>query len=221
MQFSFDPESASKWYMVPAKIFVVIAFFSIIALDVSAQESRYPNELEGFKFFGAGKLKDLELGKSTKDDIVKIFGKGCEAKSDYDAEWTISFEYFDDIWIKESSNNAGAKLTYYLDSKYLGKVRSIRLYPKKHISFNNISFSDSFQRVITTSTSDARFGKSRMIVYDEFQDSDGLSYEIYNKTNYDDIKGETQKSDAKGDLFFVGYNLTKAFEKEMFILQKN
>ena len=203
-----------------ANFIIFLAFLSIFAFGVNAQQSKYPSEMDGFKFFGEGKLSGLELGTSSREDVQKIFGQTCETKCDYDKEWTISFEYFNDIWIKESRDEKGEKLTYLLDSKYLGSVRTIRIYPKNRIPLGDASFPTLFRRLITTSTTDTRSGKSRMTVNDAFQDSDGLSYEIYSRTNYDDIKSRNETIYQKGDLVFVGYEITKENQRNMFVLQK-
>jgi hypothetical protein len=189
----------------------------VFSIYVFAQNTEYPNELEGYQFFGSGKLKSLQLLVSSKEDAKRSFGGTCEKQCDYDTDWSIRFEYFDDIWIKESSNDKGDKLRYLLDSKYLGKLRTIEIKPKNRVSFLNISFPDSFKRVIVTSTTDARGGRSRMTVNDAFQDANGLTYEIYSRTNYDDIK-QTRYT-IKGDLFLIRYNITMEMEKGLFVLQ--
>jgi Uma2 family endonuclease len=186
----------------------------------SAQSIEFPNELKGFKFFGNGKLKSLQFTVSSKVEVKKILGETCEKKCDYDADWLISFEYYEDIWIKESRNDKDEKLTYFLDSKYLGKLRSIEIRPKKQVSFDNVSFPAEFQKLVVTSTTDARSGKSRMTVNDAFQDSDGLTYEIYSRTNYDDIKNKKEKSYNKGELILIRYDIPKESEKTLFVLQK-
>ncbi|MGH9948438.1 MAG: hypothetical protein ACRD6X_14765, partial [Pyrinomonadaceae bacterium] len=179
---------------------MTIIFILALVVSASAQESPFPNELPGFEFFGKGKLKDLRLGVSTRDDVKKIFGRECENRCNYDADWSIGFEYYDDIWIKENRNEKGEKLTYLLDPKYLGKVHSILIYPKKQISLTDASFPEIFRRLITTSTTDSRSGKSRMTVNDSFQEPNGMTYEIYSRTNYDDIKNKKLTTFHKGDL---------------------
>jgi len=203
-----------------AKIFIVFTFLLAFAVCVSAQSNQYPNELKSYEFFGNGKLKDLKFGISSKDDVKKIFGKKCAEKCDYDADWAIRFEYYEDIWIRESRNEKDEKLTYFLDSKYLGKLRSVEIRPKKQISFVDVSFPITFQKFVTTSTTDARLGKSSMTVNEAFQNSSGLTYEIYTRTNYDDIKNKKAKLYKKGDLVVIRYEILKELEKSLFILQK-
>ncbi len=77
--------------MKSAKIFIVLTFLLAFAACISAQENTFPNELKGFEFFGNGKLKDLKLGSSKKEDVKKIFGEYCEKYCDYDENFKIKF----------------------------------------------------------------------------------------------------------------------------------
>ncbi len=121
------------------------------------------------------------------------------------------------MWTKENTNEKNEKLVYYLDSKYLGKLRKIELRPKKQISFGNISFPNEFQKFLRTSISNTRAGKSRTITYNLFQDSYGLTYELFGTTERDDIKAAGERSYNKGDLFSIQYNISKDLEKQMFV----
>ena len=195
-----------------ASILAVITCVLYLVLGVSAQSGQYPNELEGYRFFAIGKLKRVQLLVSKKDDVKRIFGEKCEKQCDYDADWSVSFEYYEDIWTKESSNNKGDKRTYMLDPKYLGTLRAIDLRPKKSTSFANVSFPASFAKIIASSTSDARSG-SVVTVNDSFQDPNGLSYEIFGHSS-------TAKSYKPGDLVLIRYTIPKEREKSIFVLQK-
>ena len=205
------------------KIFIVFTFlFALVFVQTSqAQNNPYPNELKGYDFFGKGKLKELKLGVSTKENVKKIFGKKCENKCDYDTDWTVNFSYYENNWTKEDTNQKGEKTVYYLNSKYLGKLRKIEIRPKRQTSFGNVSFPNTFQRLSRSLiTKDIRSGKNRMITYELFQDSYGLTYELFSTTDYDDIKTKNEKLYNKGDLFSIQYNISKEQEKDMFILQK-
>ena len=155
---------------------------------------------------------------SSKDDVKQIFGEKCEKQCDYDADWLVSFEYFDDIWIKESSNNKGDKRTYHLDPRYLGKLRVIEIRPKKQISFANVSFGPAFKNLIITSTPDGRSGTSSTTVNDAFQDADGLTYEIYSRTNNDDLRAKNATSHNKGDLVLIHYEIPNDRKNDLFVL---
>ena len=203
-----------------AKVFIVFTFLLAFALQVSAQSNQYPNELAGYKFFGDGKLKDLQLTVSSKDDVKKIFGEACKKKCNYDADWLIRFEYYEDIWIRESRNEKDEKLKYFLDSKYLGKLRSIEIRPKKQTSFSGVAFSNSFQKTLISSTSVFDSNKNRLTGDEAFQDSSGLTYEILNETISYDIKNKKTKSYNKGDLVLIRYDISEELGNTLFILQK-
>lgn len=203
-----------------AKIFITLTFLLAFALQISAQNNLYLNELKGYEFFEKGKLKELQLTISSKNDVRKIFGENCEKNCDYNADWSIHFEYFEDIWMMGSYNEKEGKLTYYLDSKYLGKLRLIEIRPKKQISFSGVVFPNSFQKFIISSTSVFDSNKNRLRGDEAFQDSSGLTYEILTETISYDIKNEKTKSYNKGDLVLIRYSLTKELKKSLFVLQK-
>ncbi len=56
-----------------------------------------------------------------------------------------------------------------------------------------------------------------MITYELFQDSLGLTYELFGTTERDDIKAAGERSYNKGDLFSIQYNISKDLEKQMFV----
>src|SRR5438046_2854454 len=81
--------------MKPAKIFIVLTFFLAFALQVSAQEIQFSNELPGFMFYQDLKSKGFELSKSRKEDLKGIFGEDCLSVCEYDEDWKISFTYLE------------------------------------------------------------------------------------------------------------------------------
>jgi hypothetical protein len=206
------------------KILIVFTFLlSLVFVETSqAQNNPYPNELKGYEFARNGKLKGLTPGVSTKADVKKIFGKNCENQCDYDTDWTVNFSYYENNWIKDNTNEKGEKSVYYLDFKYLGNLRKIEIRPKRQVSFGKVSFPKTFQKLSRSLiTDDTRTGKNRMITYELFQDSLGLTYELFGTTDYDNIKAKSEKLYKKGDLFSIQYSISKEQEKVMFILQKN
>lgn len=198
-------------------ILIISAFILVFAIDVAAQTTLYPNELAGYKFFGSGRLKGVQLLVSSKDDVKRIFGESCEKQCDLDTDWSVGFEYFDDIWTKERSNIKGDKATYYLDPKYLGKLRVIEIRPKKRIPFAGVTFTDAFKKVIVTSTSDKRTG-SRVTISTAYQDADGLTYEIFESTDLDALDQKNVPEHIKGDLVVIRYNIRQDQEKGLFVL---
>ena len=193
-----------------------VGFIFLLAIifvqNFQAQNNQFPNELKGYEFFGKGKLAGIKPGVSTKDDVKKIFGKNCEKICDYDADWLVNFSFYENNWTKDDTNQKGERLVYYLDSKYLGKLRKIELSPKKQISFGNVSFTNTFQKLSRSQITRIRSGKSRMVTYEVFQDAYGLIYELYSTTDYDEIKTKGEKLYNKGDLFSIQYNISKEQE---------
>lgn len=199
--------------------FLLSVFFVQIA---QSQSISYPNELKGYEFFGKGKLKSLKSGISTRQDVRQVFGELCENACDYDSDWTINFSYYENNWIKEISNEKGKKTVYQLDPKYIGRLRKIEIRPKMQKPFAGVLFSNKFQKLSRSLiTNDTSLGKGKMVTYDLFQDTDGLTYELFNATDYDTLNQKNDKLYSKGDLFSIQYAVSKNQEKEMFILQNN
>jgi hypothetical protein len=205
------------------KNFVGFVFLLAIVFvqNFQAQNNQFPNELKGYEFFGKGKLAGIKPGVSTKDDVKKVFGKNCEKICDYDADWLVNFSFYENNWTKEDTDERGVKSIYYLESRYLGKLRKIEITPKKQVSFANISFPNTFQKLSRTQITRPRTGKGRMVTYEVFQDAGGLTYELYDATDYDDIKTKNERSYNKKDLYSILYNISKEQEKTMFTLKKN
>lgn len=204
------------------KSIICLIFFSLslfFTQNVQGQSNSYTNELKGFEFFGNGKLKNLQLAVSTVDDVKRLFGKNCKKTCDYDSDWLISFEYYEDIWIKESRNEKDEKLQYRLDSKYLGKLRSILLRPKKQISFTDVSFPGAFQKIQLTSTSMFRSDGRRIAGDEAFQDSSGLTYEILTETIKYNLKNKRARTYNKGELVLIKYDVPKKLEETLFVLK--
>src|SRR5438067_2410345 len=67
-------ERAGALHMKRQTVLTVIAAVLSLASAMSAQTIQYPNELDGYKFVGSGKLKGLHLLTSTRDDLKRVFG---------------------------------------------------------------------------------------------------------------------------------------------------
>ena len=194
---------------------VVLTLFFVSASQ--AQINNYPNELKGFEFFGKGKLRNLKIGVSTKEDVRNILGETCESACDYDKNWTINFDFYENNWIKKDTNPNGEKTVQYLDQKYLGKLRRIELRSKKRVSFKDISFSDEFSKLSRSEiTKNPQKNISKMVTYVLFQDSNGLTYELFGAKDIDNTKTSGKSLYDKGDLYSIVYNISKEQEKEMF-----
>ncbi len=79
----------------------------------------------------------------------------------------------------------------------------------------------AFQKLLRSQITKNRSGKGKMVTYEVFQNADGLTYELYDATDYDDIKTKNERSYNKKDLFSILYNISKEQEKTMFTLKKN
>ncbi|CAN5277491.1 hypothetical protein BH20ACI1_BH20ACI1_21400 [soil metagenome] len=203
-----------------------IIFFCLLTLvfvSVSqAQINSYPNELKGYEFFGKGKLKSLKIGVSTVEDVKNALGETCESVCDYDENWTVNFDFFENNWIKTDTDPKGVKTVQYLDQKFLGKLRKIELRPKKKISFRNVVFPSAFSKLSRSEiTKNPQQTISKMVTYELFQDSYGLTYELFGAKDVDNTKTREKSLYNKGDLYSVLYNVSKEQEKEMYSLPKN
>lgn len=200
---------------------IIFIFLLAFVVSVSAQDNPYPNELEGFEFFGKEKLQELQLTVSSKEDVEKIFGSQCKNHCELNSDWLIRFEYFEDIWISTSRNDKDEKMTYFLDSKYVGKLRLIEIRPKNQISFADICFPKEFQELLLTSTGSKFDSEKSLIMGDKaFRDSNGLTYEIVNKTISYNTKNKDTITFNKGELVLIRYDIPKELKNNLFILQK-
>ena len=161
--------------MKSAKILFIIAFLLAFAFQVSAQSAQFPNELEGFQFFGKGKLKKLTLGLSMKKDVELIFGELCEKNNcDYDENFTISINYLyeDDCMTTQVVRD---RIMCPL-SKFVGTIFSVELKPKRAFRFKEI-LTSNFN--ILGSGSLREKGSGESISYLSFSDKHGLKYSVY------------------------------------------
>lgn len=118
--------------MKSAKFFITFTFLLAFTICVSAQSSQYPNEIEGFKFFSDGKLKNLKLLFSEKNDIRAIFGDRCDNGCDYNEDWSIGFFYVNKDWFQKFIEGASERI-YKPKPEFVGKLSQINFTPKKTI----------------------------------------------------------------------------------------
>lgn len=177
---------------------------------------RSPNELEGYEFFKTGKLKELKLGISTRENVRETLGKDCEDICEYSDDWRIVFTYFDHI-SREISEDG--KTTKYLpDPKFANTIYSIKFVPKKRISFSNITFSDQFRKFGATAFGHDFSGKAVHVAFFSYTDPYGLRYVIFDKItlNTANKKDESQT----GDLMSIEYTIPRQLEEKMFVIAK-
>lgn len=181
----------------------------------------YPNELQGYKFFDKGKLKEIEVTVSTKEDVKKNFGSDCESGCDYNNDWSIDFSYFGSTYKKTIINDKTIKLVP--KEEYVGKISSISLIPKNRVSFSRIIFSNKFSQSYGFAVGDnfdlEGFKGAVGTSYHTYEDRYGLKYTVFEKTNY--VVGEATKSEySKGNLTQIKYSIPSQIEETMFVEQQ-
>ena len=60
--------------MRTVKMLIAINLLLIFAFAASGQTDSFPNEVEGYKFYGTGKLESLKILVSKEKDVIKLFG---------------------------------------------------------------------------------------------------------------------------------------------------
>ncbi|MBS1794022.1 MAG: hypothetical protein JSS81_09220 [Acidobacteria bacterium] len=139
--------------MKPSGVFLVLlialAFFTITRAQPPCPSSTaessadprdpYPNELDGYRFFRDGKLKNIRLRVSTRADVEKIFGPAREPGKDfltyqYDGDWDITVGYYspEHSILSYQREIDGVTVNYRRLPKLetIGKVQQISLNPK-------------------------------------------------------------------------------------------
>jgi hypothetical protein len=152
-----------------AKIFITFAFLLAFALKALAQGYTYPNELKGFELFRNGRWKSLKPLVSTKEDVEKIFGKGCHEGCDYDENWRVEIMYISQCW----SYTGTEKLTPTVAEEMIGKYSNLNFYPKKRIERQPLKFGKQFE-----SRGGGGASHASPSIYNIYSDSLGLNYQI-------------------------------------------
>ena len=170
-----------------------------------------PNEMPGFRFFGDGRLNALKLGVSTREEVRKIFGKPHESSNenydffDYDRDWEIKFYY-----ISASDRNTNYLPSHIPASEYVGKLRTVALFPKKAFSMTETIFPAAFKKY-----SGGGYYPKEYVAMDLYRDDYGLNYEIFRKS---DPPSRTLRS---GDLVSIRYHIPHQLMDRMFITPPN
>lgn len=186
---------------------LTIIFILLLACAISnlAQENPYPNELEGFEFFGKGKVKGLKLGSSTKTDVSNIFGRTCEDECKYNDSWTIVVSYF--------SADTGLRIDgkdeiFFPKEEFYNKIWSIVLTPTKNISFSDLKFPKYFSFEIGQSEGCSSTGECekgpKLNLYTNLEQ---VTYAICRKS---------EKDCKKNKLHSISYNISNKLESKIF-----
>jgi hypothetical protein len=174
----------------------------------------FPNELEGFKFFGEGKLSSLQLGVSTREDVAKVFGEPTKITNneeffDYDSDWTIIIGYFNkNSGMSFSSVNNSISRSWRVIPEYVGKIETVRLWAKKKIPFNQVIDPDKFVNQISND----------IFNYTMYWDGYGLRYKLFK--SYLDERQAARHSYSKGDMMQIEYHIECPIERKIFIEKK-
>jgi hypothetical protein len=235
--------------MKSVKIFIAFTFLLAFALQVSAQNNSIPddldfndllrlgpkkiknltlgfstlNELEGYQFFSNGKLNKLKIGVSTKENVEAILGTICKEACNYDSNWKIQFEYFEEKTFSTSyySDGKGNKTDikkFVPLSEYHGKIRSVKFIPQKTISFSKVTFSDKFYKFSSVAFGHDFDGNATHAAFDSYIDSYGLKYTVFDKISFSTLENKDKRQN--GDLISIEYTIPKELEDKMFVEQK-
>lgn len=187
--------------------FILILIF---ASFVFAQEKQFPNELEGFKFFGSGRLKNLKIGRSNGKDVEQIFGKKClaEDKCEYDEKFLVTVDYLD-LSDCMTTLKIRDRMMCPLE-KYIGGIESITLTPRNTIRIESIS-TDIFGK--RTGGGIFPKGGGESIYYESFADEFGLKYSFRKN---DGTTHFPMPKTVGGELYSVNYALSEELETEIF-----
>jgi hypothetical protein len=186
-----------------------------------------PNEMPGYEFFKKGKLKPIRLGISTKDDMRRIFGDTCEATCDYDENWKIYADYYDDR-VEFTRTNGDTKESeteteYIPRPEFVDKLETLRLTAKKRISLLNVLFPRTFGKSESYAIGDAwdenGFGGAVHTTSTVYADGYGLEYRIFGAETFNNLRNkgpEVKDPVRKGDLTSIEYSIPDSFELVIF-----
>ncbi len=164
----------------------------------------FPSELEGFKFYGRGKLEGMKLGVTKSQDWDKVFGTGKEEDLNLNEDWTtsgfisVSEEAFKSVTIN------GIERKYQVFPSFTRTLWQINLSPRKRISFRNFHFPSVFQV-------SGGFSSHNPCSFTVYSDEDGLSYSIVNAN-------PENKSCRGGDLSTISYSIPARFDATVYYL---
>lgn len=184
-----------------------------------------PNEMPGYEFFKKGKLKPVRLGISTKDDMRRIFGDTCESTCDYDENWSIYADYYDNrVEFSRSGGESNEPETEYIPRpEFVNKLQSLRLSPKKRISFLKVSvprtFGSNESYAIGDDWDENGFAGAVHTTSTIYADGYGLEYIVFGAETFNNLrdKGPAVKEPVrKGDLISIEYSIPDSFEDVIF-----
>jgi hypothetical protein len=142
--------------------------------------SRYPNELQGFKFYETSKWKVLRPLVSSMHDVRQILGPPLEANdlSHYSAPYPGDDKAAAPVFTYAMNADWEILIYFVSDCGYRfspteisgDRLCTFELVPKKHLSFRDMAFPQTFDR---------RHVDGADAGWDEYRDPDGLAYDVY------------------------------------------
>ena len=136
---------------------------------------------------------------SNQADAIAIFNKKYGTFNNYDDNWTVAFRFFrEGEYISEWTGRGARK--FYLPKKYIGKLSEIHFFPKKHVSFEKIQFSNLFEGSFANQTGDESHPDDAVLI-NTFAVGFGLTRLEYVICSAASVSGRYQK----GDVFSIDY----------------
>jgi hypothetical protein len=186
-----------------------------------------PNEMPGYEFFAKGKLNPIRLGISTKDDVRRIFGGACESACDYDENWLLRADYYEDrVMFTQTSGDSKeteVKTEYIPKPRFVGKLQKLHLMPKKRTSFLNVYFPRTFGKnqsyLIGDAWDEGGFAGAVHTTFTLYVDGYGLEYSMFGAETFNNSrkKAPVEKDPVrKGDLGEIEYSIPDSFKDEIF-----
>jgi hypothetical protein len=187
-----------------------------------------PNEIRGYEFFKKGKLNSIRLGISTKDDVRRIFGDTCDSVCDFDENWRLWADYYEDgmafSQTTGDSKDADVKTEFFPRPEFIGKLQTLRLTPKKPIPFLRVVFPKTFVKNERYSIGDAwdenGFAGAVHSTSNTYTDGYGLEYSVYDRETFNNLRSkvpEQKNTVRKWDLLGIEYGVPDSFNDAIYV----
>jgi hypothetical protein len=185
------------------RITILLVCLGLFCVAAGAQETAFPNEVEGLQFTKQEKFKNLELLVSTRDNVIAAFGEKCVNGCDYDDDWKIDFAYVNEGWSITDMVN-GSKTVFKPRPEFVGKLASITFRPKRAVMMPRAS-GPSELRCSPAATSQGSLAFKSILC----MDNRVLSYIIYDEDN------EAAKF-QKNQIHVITYSPSQAADQSIF-----
>lgn len=188
--------------MTTRLVFLLICL-GLFCVSAAAQETAFPNEVDGLQFTKQEKFKDLELLVSTRDNVMAAFGEKCVNGCDYDDDWKIDFAYVNEGWsITDTAN--GVRTVSKPRPEFVGKLASITFRPRRAVMMPRASGASELRCSPAASSQGSLAFKSVLCMDDRV-----LAYIIYDEDN------ETANF-RKNQIHVITYGLSQEANRAIF-----